>query len=167
MKRIVTALFLCMSFVLSSVGQSWPLVNNEAKPGARWWWLGSAVDRDNLGWNLKQYADHGIGSLEVTPIYGVQGNAKNNIPYLSDQWMAMLRYTEEKCRDYGIAIWPPELVGRSAGRGFRWKKAPVKSFSPILCFAGESSTACPLLFRPKTASIRACRRFWPSDLSTA
>ena len=104
MKRIVTALFLCMSFVLSSVGQSWPLVNNEAKPGARWWWLGSAVDRDNLGWNLKQYADHGIGSLEVTPIYGVQGNAKNNIPYLSDQWMAMLRYTEEKCRDYGIAL---------------------------------------------------------------
>jgi len=87
-----------------AMAQSWPALSTEAKPGARWWWLGSAVDRENLQWNLKQYADHGIGAVEITPIYGVQGNDKNNIPYLSDRWMEMLRYTGEQCRQNGIEL---------------------------------------------------------------
>ncbi len=83
---------------------SWPSATREAKPGTRWWWLGSAVDKENLQWNLKQYADHGIGAVEITPLYGVQGNDKNNIPYLSDKWMEMLRYTQEQCRQNGIEL---------------------------------------------------------------
>ena len=47
-------------------------------PGARWWWLGSAVDKENLRWNMEQYASHGIGALEITPLYGVKGNETNN-----------------------------------------------------------------------------------------
>src|SRR5574344_2206682 len=65
--------------------QNWPSANQEAKAGARWWWLGSAVDTANIRWNMEQYASHGIGALEITPLYGVQGNDKNNIPYLSDK----------------------------------------------------------------------------------
>lgn len=84
--------------------QQWPTVNPEAKPGSRWWWLGSAVDKENLNWNLKQYADHGIGAVEITPLYGVQGNQANNIPYLSDKWMEMLRYTQEQCKQNGIEL---------------------------------------------------------------
>ena len=82
--------------------QSWPTPTNEARPGTRWWWLGSAIDRENLAWNLRQYANHGIGTVEITPIYGVQGNEANNIPYLSDQWMQMLRYTQEQGERNGI-----------------------------------------------------------------
>ena len=70
---------------LTTLAQQWPVVNQEAKPGARWWWLGSAVDKENLEWNMRQYAEHGIGALEITPIYGVQGNQSNNIPYLTDK----------------------------------------------------------------------------------
>ena len=94
MKRFLF-LVLCCGFAATIGAQSWPDVKNEAKAGARWWWLGSAVDKENLQWNLKQYADHGIGSLEITPIYGVQGNQANNIPYLSDKWMEMLRETQK------------------------------------------------------------------------
>jgi hypothetical protein len=104
MKRIVTALFACCGFAAVALAQNWPAVTNEAKPGARWWWLGSAVDKENLQWNLKQYADHGIGSVEITPIYGVQGNEANNIPYLSDKWMSMLRETQTYGKAYGIEI---------------------------------------------------------------
>ena len=89
MKRFLF-LIVCCGIVATIGAQSWPDVKNEAKPGARWWWLGSAVDKENLQWNLQQYADHGIGSLEITPIYGVQGNQANNIPYLSDKWMDFL-----------------------------------------------------------------------------
>ena len=89
----------------SPVGaQSWPEVTREAKPGVRWWWLGSAVDKKNLQWNLRQYAEHGIGAVEITPIYGVQGNRQTgeqfvpgkNIDYLSDRWMDMLRFTQSQ-----------------------------------------------------------------------
>ena len=89
---------------LMVAAQQWPTVNPEAKPGARWWWLGSAVDKENLQWNMQEYARHGIGALEITPLYGVQGNDQNNIPYLSDKWMEMLRYTQEQGRQNGIEI---------------------------------------------------------------
>ena len=89
---------------LMVAAQQWPTVNPEAKPGSRWWWLGSAVDKENLQWNMQEYARHGIGALEITPLYGVQGNDRNNIPYLSDKWMEMLRYTQEQGRQNGIEI---------------------------------------------------------------
>ena len=96
-----------MAMVLATMAifaQQWPEVKPEAKAGARWWWLGSAVDKENLRWTMEQYAGHGIGALEITPIYGVQGNHANNIPYLSDRWMEMLREVQQNGRDLGIEV---------------------------------------------------------------
>ena len=45
-----------------------PLPTREAKPGLRWWWLGSAVDKENLSWCLGEYAKAGVGAVEITPI---------------------------------------------------------------------------------------------------
>ena len=103
MNRVLSVLVLGV-FALHTSAQTWPQANQEAKPGTRWWWLGSAVDKENLKWNLQQYANHGIGAVEITPIYGVQGNQANNIPYLSDQWMEMLRYTQQQCKENGIEL---------------------------------------------------------------
>jgi len=106
MKRLLTCCLLSCVLATASAQQSggWPNAKSEAKAGVRWWWLGSAVDKDNLEWNLKQYANHGIGAVEITPLYGVQGNQANNIPYLSDRWMEMLRYTQQQCKDNGIEL---------------------------------------------------------------
>ena len=60
-----------------------PTPTIDAKPGLRWWWLGSAVDEQNLSWSLSEYAKAGVGAVEITPIYGVQNNEKNDISYLS------------------------------------------------------------------------------------
>ena len=38
---------------LSAQNIAWPEVTTEAKPGARWWWMGSAVDAANLTRNLE------------------------------------------------------------------------------------------------------------------
>ena len=89
---------------LTGTAQSWPTLTTEARPGTRWWWLGSAVDQENLKWNLAEYGKHGIGAVEITPIYGVQGNQANNISYLSDEWMAMLRYTTDQANRNGIEV---------------------------------------------------------------
>ena len=83
---------------------SWPVPKPEARAGTRWWWLGSAVDKDNLRWNLSEYARAGIGAVEITPLYGVQGNDQNNIPFLSPQWMTTLKTVEEMGRQMGIQI---------------------------------------------------------------
>ena len=86
-KRVFVFLPFYLFTVLPLSAQSWPTPLPEAKPGTRWWWLGSAVDKENLEWNLAEYARVGIGAVEITPLYGVQGNDANNIPFLSPQWM--------------------------------------------------------------------------------
>ena len=35
-------------------------------------------------------------AVEITPLYGVQGNDKNDIPYLSPKWMDMLKFVEKE-----------------------------------------------------------------------
>jgi len=75
-----------------------------AKAGTRWWWMGSAVDEENLRWSLEQYAAKGIGTVEITPIYGVQGNEANNVPFLSQRWMDLLRCCIEEGARLGIQV---------------------------------------------------------------
>lgn len=103
MRKALLSLALC-ALPLVIHAQQWPEVHQEAKPGLRWWWLGSAVDKPNLQWTLQQYANQGVGAVEITPIYGVQGNQANNIDYLSDHWMEMLRFTEQQGRATGIEV---------------------------------------------------------------
>ena len=99
---ISLSILLAMSSV--AMAQSWPEARPEAKAGLRWWWLGSAVDRQNIRWNMEQYAAHGAGAVEITPIYGVKGNEANNIEYLSPKWMDMLKFVEEEGKRTGIEV---------------------------------------------------------------
>ena len=75
-----------------------------SQAGVRWWWLGSAVTKPGLTWQMEQMASHGIGTLEITPLYGVQGNDANNISFLSPEWMKMLDYTINEGKRLGIQI---------------------------------------------------------------
>ena len=75
-----------------------------SQAGSRWWWLGSAVTKPGLTWQMEQMASHGIGTLEITPLYGVQGNEANNISFLSPEWMKMLEYTINEGKRLGIQI---------------------------------------------------------------
>ncbi len=90
------------AFSVSANAQFLPHPTQEAKPGVRWWWMGSAVDKENLKWNLDEYAKAGIGAVEITPLYGVQGNDKNDIPYLSPKWMDMLSFVQQENKAVGI-----------------------------------------------------------------
>ena len=111
-KRFFTTALGCVLMAGSMLAQSWPVPGREAKAGTRWWWLGSAVDKDNIGWSLRQYANHGIGAVEITPLYGVQGNQANNIEFLSDRWFEMLREVQ------GVATRENIEVGMATGTGW-------------------------------------------------
>ena len=103
MKRILFFCLVCCGFTAVQA-QSWPSALPEAKAGTRWWWLGSAVDRSNLEWNLSEYAKTGIGAVEITPLYGVQGNEKNELDFLSPAWMRALNDVQDIAKEQHIEV---------------------------------------------------------------
>lgn len=107
MKRsflVLLTIMLTSGSLEAQVVPQWPEVTKEMKPGSRWWWMGSAVDADNLKWNIAEYASKGIGTLEITPIYGVTGNEKNELSYLSSAWMDALGVCQEEGDKHGVDI---------------------------------------------------------------
>lgn len=113
-------LAITLLLAAGAMAQSWPTPQAEAKPGARWWWMGSAVSKPDLEWNMTEYGKAGIGALEVTPIYGVVGNEAQELQYLSAPWMDAFKYAQAKGQHDGILIdmnlgtgWPfggPEIT---------------------------------------------------------
>ena len=85
-------------------GRDWPAVTRDAKPWTRWWWQGSAVDAGTLTTELQALADAGIGGVEVTPIYGVRGEERRFIPYLSEAWMKMLEHALGEARRLDLGV---------------------------------------------------------------
>ena len=104
LKRVLLLLLIVNCQISAVHSQQWPAARPEAKAGTRWWWLGSAVDHENLQWNLGEYARAGIGAVEITPLYGVQGNDANNISFLSPEWMKALKDVEDIARPLGIEV---------------------------------------------------------------
>ena len=95
---------LCTLAIVTTQAQQWPKPLPEAKAGTRWWWMGSAVDRQGLEWNLSEYAMAGIGAVEITPLYGVQGNERNELLFLSSQWMQALKDVQDISQRVGIEV---------------------------------------------------------------
>jgi hypothetical protein len=86
--------------------------------------MGSAVDERNLTINMESYACAGLGTLEITPVYGVQHNDSNDISFLSKRWMELYKYTQAEAIRLGLKIdmntgtgWPfggPEVKAEDA-----------------------------------------------------
>lgn len=99
--------FLLLPFIFSIKLEAqiqWPAITQTAKPWTRWWWQGSAVDKENLSWTMQQYQAAGLGGLEITPIYGVKGHESDFIDFLSPKWMDMLQYTLLEAKKLGLGI---------------------------------------------------------------
>ena len=146
MKKI-QLIFLLSTIPLLFFAQNitWPQVNTEMRPGTRWWWLGNAVDKANLTYNLEEYARAGMGTVEITPIYGVQHNESNDIQFLSPTWMGMLQHTLTETKRVGMQTdmntgtgWPfggPEVTIEDAASKLLTNEYKVKGgdeFSKIL-----------------------------------
>ena len=141
----ILSLTILATLTAGAAAQQWPEIHQEAKAGARWWWLGSAVDKENLRWAMQEYANHGIGALEITPIYGVQGNEVNNIPYLSDEWMSMLREVEQNGQQMGIEV--DMATGTGWPFGGPWvplEESANKAIFVNTSFVGKNVTDLPL-----------------------
>ena len=99
-------LFLLLSFILNNLSAQikWPAITEQTKPWTRWWWLGSEVNKNDLKTVMQQYHDAGLGGLELTPIYGVQGEEDQYINFLSPKWMEMFDYTLKEGKQLHLGI---------------------------------------------------------------
>jgi len=96
-KPFLIALFLCTSLALSAQIST-------SKPWTRWWWQGSAVSEAGITQELKSLKDAGIGGVEITPIYGVMGEEKDFVNYLSPRWNQLLAYTISEAKKLGLGV---------------------------------------------------------------
>ena len=112
-------LTLTFSFSSCSIKQQsnykaeWPSVSNITQPWTRLWWHGSAVNKKDLTANLEEIKNAGFGGVEVTSIYGTKSYEKEDISFLSPEWMDVINFTllEGQRLDLGIDLanasgWP-------------------------------------------------------------
>ncbi|KPK80534.1 MAG: glycoside hydrolase [Bacteroides sp. SM23_62_1] len=103
---LVFTIFSCSSpdASYSDPADLWPEPAVTMKPWTRWWWHGSAVDKQNITNRLEEFAETGIGGVEITPIFGVKGYEDRFIRYLSPGWMAMLIHTLDEAERLGLGV---------------------------------------------------------------
>src|SRR4051812_20670205 len=116
---------------------SWPRPTMQTRPWTRWWWLGSAVDKENLTRLLMEYQKAGLGGVEICPIYGAKGYEDRYLPFLSDGWVAALAHTTTEGKRLGIGVdmttgtgWPfggPWVSADDASAKFNVKHYSVAS----------------------------------------
>ncbi len=113
---------------------SFPKIEQTNKPWTYWWWMGSAVDKNNLTWNLKEYQKAGLGGVHIIPIYGAKGFEDKYIEFLNPEWMNMLEHTVDQASRLGMGVdmstgtgWP--FGGSQVTTDDAAKKVILKNYS--------------------------------------
>ena len=102
----------------------------DARIMMRWWWFGPAVDHAQLEAELRAMQFMGIGGVEIQPVYPLVNDdpkGLTNMRYLSDDYLAALKFTSAKTRELNMRMditlgsgWPfggPHVpVTEAAGR---------------------------------------------------
>ncbi|MCF3108156.1 glycoside hydrolase family 2 protein [Niabella sp. CC-SYL272] len=103
-RNIICLLIACAVAVIMQAQVSWPQITATSKPWTRWWWEGSAVNEEELTWNLEQYKQAGIGGTEITPIYGIHGQEQKFVDFLSPRWMELFSFTLKESKRLGLGV---------------------------------------------------------------
>jgi hypothetical protein len=137
----VVILVATLSACLAQTGFQWPEAGSQQKPWTRWWWPGNEVDSPGVAWNLREFHQGGIGGVEVTPIYGVQGLDSEAIGFLTPRWMDMLHYTIQEADSLHMGVdmvtgtgWPfggPQISLKDAASRVIFRTFSVKGGSRL------------------------------------
>lgn len=107
---LMTSMAAGMLLIVSSCKQEepvkpeWPDITHQTKPWTRWWWMGSAVNEQDLATVMEKYKNAGFGGLEITPIYGVKGYEDEFVDYLSSDWIDRLDFSLKKGEQLDLGI---------------------------------------------------------------
>lgn len=102
--KLVVIFFLLISISVQAQIQGWNNPTAENKPWTRWWWHGNSVNKEGITAELESLYDKGFGGVELTPIFGVIGDEKNFIEFLSKDWMDMFIHTLKEADRLGMLV---------------------------------------------------------------
>ncbi len=114
--------FCCMVLQLTGFGATFEMEQvltgfaqptNDCKPHTRWWWMGNALRKEDVVWQLDQMQEQGIGGVEqitMGPVYD-----KGNHEYLSPEYFDLLRFAVEEAAKRGM-----EFSLNFGGPGWIW-----------------------------------------------
>jgi hypothetical protein len=98
---------------------------DDARIMMRWWWFGPAVTKPEIERELRVMRDGGIGGIEVQPVYPLLPDDEKfgikNLPYLSDEFLQMLRFTRDKTKELRMRM---DLT-LGSGWSFGGAKTPI------------------------------------------
>ncbi len=152
------------------------------KPWVRWWWPGSAVDRESLTRQLEELARVGVGGVEITPIYGARGYEARYIDFLTPEFMAMLEHVGREARRLGLGVdmatgtgWPfggpwvdeEDALARAVLRDGRLTGEPTRMLVKRAAPGGEGLVVNPFspdALRAYLAPFDAAFADFPGDL---
>jgi hypothetical protein len=101
MVRILIFLLFCSHWIGNAHAQT---SVSTSKPWTYWWWMGSAVDTVNIKTQLDFFAKNGLGGVHIIPIYGAKGFESKFQPFMSENWLNLVQFTQEQARSLGLGV---------------------------------------------------------------
>lgn len=105
---IITAALCTGAFTqtIDEIRRNFVTPPDDARIMMRWWWFGPSVTKPEIERELRKMKEGGIGGVEVQPVYPLlPDDAKSgirNLPYLSDEFLEMLRFASQKAKELGM-----------------------------------------------------------------
>src|SRR5580765_1739773 len=98
---MVAALSMCVSAQsIDEIRRNFVTPPDDARIMMRWWWFGPSVTKAEIERELVKMKEGGIGGVEVQPVYPLlpddAASGIRNLPYLSDEFLEMLRFASQK-----------------------------------------------------------------------
>jgi hypothetical protein len=79
------------------------------RPWTVWWWFGSNTTEEDLRWELAQMDEHGIGGVEINPIYAMEAddsaNGVQSLAVFSAPWRKRLVAALDEAEKRGMTVW--------------------------------------------------------------
>lgn len=137
--KAVVVLFLLRAFSVSANPDpiGWNQPPPSAYPGAFWWWMGSAVNEQELERNISELSDAGIRTLRLEAIYKGKQSSLPIIQFLTDEWNQRALEALRLGDKHGVEIdlwgngWPfggPWIKPEHAARRLEWDNGTMNLF---------------------------------------
>ncbi len=101
-------IFSLISFALPLNATDWPNLRQnfknppmDCRPHTRWWWPFS-VTKKEITWELEQMHSHGISGVEQITMNRYY--EKGNVPFMSDQFIDLLKHTVQEAKRLGMQV---------------------------------------------------------------
>ena len=128
--RLTILIIILISFSAIKAQESF----NTAKPWTYWFWMGNAVDKENISEQLDEMSAAGMGGVHIIPIYGARGWEDKFKSFLSEDWMEMVSFTIKEAGNHQMGVdislgtgWP--FGGAMVSQEDAAKKLVMKEFT--------------------------------------